>query len=94
MPPGIDKSLLKGIELEDGMGRVTSFKELSNRWIEVTIHEGRYHIIRRLMEAVGVNVLRLIRTRFGPISLGDTPEGRWRDLNDGELTNLRKVLQF
>ena len=76
------------------MGRLTSFKELSNRWIEVTIHEGRYHIIRRLMEAVGVDVLRLIRTRFGPISLGDTPEGRWRDLNDGELTNLRKVLQF
>ena len=94
LPPGIDKSLLKGIELEDGMGRLTSFKELSNRWIEVTIHEGRYHIIRRLMEAVGVNVLRLIRTRFGPISLGDTPEGRWRDLNDGELTNLRRVLQF
>jgi len=94
LPSGVDKSLLKGIELEDGMGRVTSFKELSNRWIEVTIHEGRYHIIRRLMEAVGVNVLRLIRTRFGPISLGDTPEGRWRDLNDGELTNLRKVLQF
>ncbi|TSA48923.1 MAG: rRNA pseudouridine synthase, partial [Actinomycetales bacterium] len=94
LPSGIDKRLLKGVELEDGMGRVLSFKELSSRWIEVTIHEGRYHIIRRLMEAVEVDVLRLIRTKFGPISLGDTPEGRWRDLNSGELTNLRNVLKF
>ena len=94
LPTGVDKSLLKGVELEDGMGRVLSFKELSPRWIEVSIHEGRYHIIRRLMEAVEVDVLRLIRTRFGPISLGDTPEGRWRDLNNGELTSLRNVLKL
>ena len=72
---GVDKVLLKGVELEDGMGRVLSFKQLSANWIEVKIHEGRYHIIRRLMEAVGVEVLRLIRTNFGPISLGDTPRG-------------------
>lgn len=94
LPTGVDKALLKGVELEDGMGRVLSFKELSYTWIEVTIHEGRYHIIRRLMEAVDVDVLRLIRTKFGPISLGDTPEGRWRDLNNGELINLRNVLGF
>ena len=91
---GVDKVLLKGVELEDGMGRVLSFKQLSANWIEVKIHEGRYHIIRRLMEAVDVQVLRLIRTNFGPISLGDTPEGRWRNLNEGELTNLRKVLRL
>ena len=92
LPAGIDKILLKGIELEDGMGRVLTYKELSPTWLEVSIHEGRYHIIRRLMEAVDVQVLRLIRTNFGPISLGDTPEGRWRNLNEGELTNLRNVL--
>ncbi len=92
LPVGIDKILLKGIELEDGMGRVLTYKELSPTWLEVSIHEGRYHIIRRLMEAVDVRVLRLIRTNFGPISLGDTPEGRWRNLNAGELTNLRNVL--
>ena len=94
LPVGIDKILLKGIELEDGMGRVLSYKELSSTWLELSIHEGRYHIIRRLMEAVDVQVLRLIRTHFGPISLGDTPEGRWRNLNEGELTNLRNVLGF
>jgi 23S rRNA pseudouridine2605 synthase len=91
---GVDKVLLKGVELEDGMGRVLSFKQLSANWIEVKIHEGRYHIIRRLMEAVGVEVLRLIRTNFGPISLGDTPEGRWRDLNEQELLNIQKVLNL
>jgi len=94
LPVGAEKTLLKGIELEDGIGRVLSFKQLSPQWIEVTIHEGRYHIIRRLMEAVDVVVLRLIRTKFGPISLGDTPEGRWRDLNSGELANLQKVLNL
>ena len=91
---GVDKVLLKGVELEDGVGRVLSFKLLSTNWIEVKIHEGRYHIIRRLMEAVGVEVLRLIRTNFGPISLGDTPEGRWRDLNEQELLNIQKALDL
>lgn len=94
LPTGVDKTLLKGVELEDGMGRVLTFKQLSPSWIEVSIHEGRYHIIRRLMEAVGVDVLRLIRTKFGPISLGETLEGRWRDLNDGELLNLQNALKL
>lgn len=94
LPRDAQSSLLKGIELEDGLGRVLEFKALSPTWIEVTIHEGRYHIIRRLMEAVGVDVLRLIRTRFGPILLGDVLEGRWRDLNKQELINLRKALDL
>ena len=94
LPMGVDKVLLKGVELEDGMGRVLSFKQLSPQWIEVVIHEGRYHIIRRLMEAVEVEVLRLIRTKFGPISLGDTLEGRWRDLNSGELISLQTALNI
>ena len=94
LPKNAESSLLKGVELEDGLGRVLQFKTLSSTWIEVTIHEGRYHIIRRLMEAVGVDVLRLIRTRFGPILLGDVLEGRWRDLNEVELINLRKALDL
>lgn len=94
LPKNAESSLLRGIELEDGLGRVLQFKALSPTWIEVTIHEGRYHIIRRLMEAVGVDVLRLIRTRFGPILLGDVLEGRWRDLNELELVNLRKALDL
>ena len=94
LPTGVEKTLLKGVELEDGIGRVLTFKELSPTWVEVSIHEGRYHIIRRLMAAVGIDVLRLIRTKFGPISLGETAEGRWRDLNSGELLNIQKALQL
>ena len=94
LPVGVEKTLLKGVELEDGIGRVLTFKELSPIWVEVSIHEGRYHIIRRLMAAVGIDVLRLIRTKFGPISLGETAEGRWRDLNSGELLNIQKVLDL
>lgn len=94
LPAAVDKVLLKGVELEDGMGRVLSFSQLSANWIEVSIHEGRYHIIRRLMEAVGVEVLRLIRTKFGPISLGETPVGRWRDLNSTELINIQNSLSI
>ena len=94
LPKGIEKTLRNGVELEDGMARVLDYKQLSPTWLEVTIHEGRYHIIRRLMEAIGVEVLRLVRTKFGPISLGDTPEGRWRDLNDGELLNLQNALDI
>ena len=94
LPNGAEKSLRNGVELEDGMARVLNFKQLSPTWLEVTIHDGRYHIIRRLMEAIGVDVIRLIRTHFGPISLGETPEGRWRDLNGGELLNLQKALDL
>jgi 23S rRNA pseudouridine2605 synthase len=94
LPVGVEKILTKGVELEDGIARVLSFKELSPTWLEVTIHEGRYHIIRRLMAAVGIDVLRLIRTKFGPISLGETAEGRWRDLNSEELINLQKALNI
>jgi len=94
LPVGVEKTLLKGVELEDGIGRVLTFKELSPTWVQVSIHEGRYHIIRRLMATVGIDVLRLIRTKFGPISLGETAEGRWRDLNSGELLNIQKVLDL
>ena len=94
LPRDAQKNLLRGIELEDGLGRVLDFKQLSPTWLEVTIHEGRYHIIRRLMGAIGIDVRRLIRTRFGPILLGDVLEGRWRDLNEVELLNLQKALSI
>lgn len=94
LPQSVEKTLRNGVELEDGMARVLDYKQLSPTWLEVTIHEGRYHIIRRLMEAIGIDVLRLIRTHFGPISLGETPLGRWRDLNSGELSNLQNALDI
>ena len=94
LPKNAKQSLLKGIELEDGIGRVSTFRELPNNWIELKIHEGRYHIIRRLMEAIGLTVLRLVRSQFGPIHLGELKEGRWRDLNSVEVTNLYLALHI
>jgi 23S rRNA pseudouridine2605 synthase len=46
------------------------------------------------MDAIGVDVLRLVRSQFGPILLGDLKEGRWRDLNDVEVANLHKALEL
>ena len=88
-----------GVELDDGLARVDSIKKIrqtksGDSWYEVDIHEGRYHIIRRLMEAVGVEVIRLVRSQFGPILLGDMKEGRWRDLNEVEMANLYKALDL
>lgn len=94
LPKGAKSTLTKGVELEDGIGRVIGYKELPNNWLELKIHEGRYHIIRRLMEAIGVEVIRLVRSQFGPILLGDMKEGRWRDLNDVEVANLYAALNL
>lgn len=85
--------LLKGVELEDGFARaldVRSIREMNQKhsWAEISIHEGRYHIVRRMFQALDLPVLRLIRTEFGPISIGELKEGRWRNLNDGELVKL------
>ena len=94
LPRDAKAILTKGVELEDGIGRVIGYRELPNNWLELKIHEGRYHIIRRLMEAVGVDVIRLVRSQFGPIVLGDMKEGRWRDLNEVEVANLYKALDL
>ena len=93
------ETLLKGVILEDGLARaldVSVVREINNKhhWVEVSIHEGRFHIVRRMFESLEIQVLRLIRTDFGPISIGDTKEGRWRVLNSVELDNLFKVLKL
>jgi len=93
------KALEHGIELEDGLARALSvqvIREVSQKhfWLEVSIHEGRYHIVRRMFEALDLKVLRLIRSEFGPLSLGETKEGRWRSLNEVEVTNLFEVLKL
>ena len=88
-----------GIALEDGLARsltVKTVREVSPKhsWVELTIHEGRYHIVRRMFEHLELPVLRLIRTEFGPISLGETGVGRYRRINDVELTKLFTVLKI
>ena len=91
--------LLQGVRLEDGLARalkVLMIRSVSknHHWVEITIHEGRYHIIRRLIEALGMKVIRLIRIDFGPINLGDLKVGRHRVLNEPEITNLFNLLDL
>lgn len=84
-------SLLKGIALDDGMANFGSLDYLggegSNRWYRVTLQEGRNREVRRMFEAAGVTVSRLIRTRFGDVVLPrNLRRGRWEEL-DGNLVN-------
>ncbi len=92
-----EASILKGIELEDGLAKADSLikiRETKNEssWYEVVIHEGRYHIVRRIFEELGHPVLQLIRTNFGPIGIGELKPGRFRHLNEVEVENLFNVL--
>ena len=55
----------------------------------ITIHEGRNRQVRKMVEAIGHQVVRLKRVRFGPIQLGDLPSGMWRKLTDEEIAKLK-----
>ena len=90
---------LSGIELDDGMARLDSLKKIrdtkrESSWYEVTIHEGRYHIVRRLFESLAHPVLQLIRTEFGPILVGELKPGRYRHLNAPEIEKLFNALSI
>ncbi len=84
-----------GVMLDDGPvkpKRVEARKLGRDRWeLEVTITEGRKREVRRLCTAVGLGVERLVRTRFGPIELGDLPEGKSRPLSPRELASLEAL---
>ncbi|AEG44263.1 pseudouridine synthase [Isoptericola variabilis] len=90
--PRIGKQLLDGVELEDGPARLDAFKVVQaiegQTMVEVVLHEGRNRIVRRMFDAVGRPVTRLVRTRIGPIALGDLRPGRSRVLGRTELGSL------
>jgi pseudouridine synthase len=78
----------RGVELDDGFVRPEAIEARpagSRTWeLEITISEGRNREVRRLCEALGLEVLRLVRTRFGPIVLGSLAPGAWRPLSAKE----------
>ncbi len=88
----VGKRLKAGVELEDGLAKVDGFRltgSSGNRvMMEVVLHDGRKHIVRRMLEAVGHPVERLVRTQIGPIHLGDQRAGKIRNLNATELSAL------
>jgi hypothetical protein len=68
-------------------------KTEANSWIEITIHEGRKHQVKRMLEVVGHPVLKLERVRFGPLALGDLPPGQFRFLTDREANAIREAVK-
>jgi 23S rRNA pseudouridine2605 synthase len=96
IPRTVGRALRQGVELEDGYARVDDFRIIDaygrRALIELVIHEGRNHIVRRLMDEVGHPVTRLIRTSIGPIRLGDLKPGRTRRLTNAEIAALFKAV--
>ena len=90
-------ALLRGVELEDGVARVNSVdvldKDEFSTTIEVVLTEGRKREVRRMMNAIGHGVRRLVRIRFGPVKLGELPVGEWRDLDESEKNSLRTLAE-
>jgi 23S rRNA pseudouridine2605 synthase len=88
----VGRRLREGVELDDGEVAVDSFRVVGRTdgrvMIEVVLHEGRKHVVRRLLAAMGHPVERLVRTRVGPISLGDLRPGRSRTLSPVEVARL------
>ncbi len=60
--------------------------------VKMVLHEGLYHVVRQVMETVGIDVIRLRRVRVGPLTLQGIPSGTWRDLTPGELLQLYEAL--
>lgn len=85
--------LKEGIEIEDGLARFESIEpgggDRSNRWFNVTLREGRYREVRRLWEAIGYDVSRLIRTAYGPLELPrKLRKGRYEALSPAQVRVL------
>ncbi|GAA3852737.1 pseudouridine synthase [Saccharothrix violaceirubra] len=96
VPKGIGKELRAGVELEDGPASVDSFKVVSSMpgraLVKVVVHEGRKHIVRRLLDHVGLPVQSLVRTAVGEVLLGQQRPGSMRVLNRQEVGSLYKAV--
>jgi 23S rRNA pseudouridine2605 synthase len=86
--PGALRSLRQGVELDDGMTAPARVGVSGPGVIRIVIHEGRNRQVRRMCEAVGHPVRRLVRTRIGPISDRNLGPGKWRTLSTAEVRSL------
>ncbi|GGX50560.1 pseudouridine synthase [Streptomyces fructofermentans] len=92
IPRDLGKQLKDGIQLEDGYAKADHFRVVEqtgkNYLVEVTLHEGRKHIVRRMLAEAGFPVDKLVRVAFGPITLGDQKSGWLRRLSNTEVGML------
>lgn len=82
------KRLRSGIELEDGITQPARVGVLSSGLLRIVVHEGRNRQVRRMCEAIGLRVTRLVRTRIGPLADPKLKPGQWRDLTSKEVRSL------
>jgi 23S rRNA pseudouridine2605 synthase len=92
-------ALKRGVTLEDGIAKFDDIQEAggegANHWYHVTLKEGRNREVRRLWEAVGLTVSRLIRIRYGSMSLPrGLPRGAWRDATEEETSALLETAKM
>lgn len=83
--------LREGVELDDGTTAPAKVAQLDDRLLRITIHEGRNRQVRRMCEAVGFPVLRLVRTRIGPLTDRTLSPGAWRALTQDEVRALERA---
>ena len=86
------RRLCEGVELDDGRSAPARARRLAPGRIELTIHEGRKHQVKRMLEAVGHPVRRLHRSRYAGLDLRGLPSGRWRPLTNDEVAALRALV--
>jgi len=86
------RRLREGVELEDGFSAPAEAVLVEPSLVRLTIHEGRNRQVRRMLEAVGHPVTRLIRTRIGPLTDRRLSPGEWRDLTPKELRGLEAAV--
>jgi 23S rRNA pseudouridine2605 synthase len=84
--------LAEGVELEDGKTSPAKVERLSPSRVELTIHEGRKHQVKRMLQAVGHPVRRLHRSRYAALTLDGLAPGEWRELTPDEVANLKEPL--
>jgi 23S rRNA pseudouridine2605 synthase len=98
VPRALGRQLLAGVELDDGPARLDRYALVDSApgrtLLEVELHEGRNRIIRRMFDAAGHEVLRLVRTSIGPIRLGELRPGRHRRLGLPEIRSLYKLVDL
>ena len=85
------RRLRDGVELDDGLTAPAKVSMPSHGLIRLTIHEGRNRQVRRMCEAIGYPVIRLVRTRIGPITDHMLAPGEWRPLRRDELRGLERA---
>ena len=83
------EALRRGIDLDDGRTAPAQARRLSRGRVELTLHEGRKHQVKRMLESVGHPVRRLTRVRYGPLTVNGLEPGEWRELTKEELSALR-----